>query len=125
MRLNLIMGVLLFFVSLNSVAGAEETAPLTLVRTIPLPGVEGRIDHMSIDHTAHRLYVAALGNNTLELIDLIAGKRVAQITGLAEPQGDCALPENGSVVVASGEDGKCRFYDKNQKLLATIDGLDD
>ena len=33
------------------------------------------------------------------------------------------LPDPSRVVVASGEDGNCRFYDENQKLLGTVDGL--
>jgi len=48
-------------------------APLNLVGTIDLPRVEGRIDHLALDRAAQRLYVAALGNNTVEVLDLKAG----------------------------------------------------
>ena len=50
--------------------------PLARVQVIALPGVEGRIDHLAADPVGKRLYVAALGNNTLEVIDLGAGKRI-------------------------------------------------
>ena len=40
-------------------------APLALVGTIDLPRVEGRIDHLAVDAASQRLYVAALGNNTV------------------------------------------------------------
>ena len=49
--------------------------PLILVRTIELPGVDGRIDHLAVDSPTQRLYVAALGNNTVEVVDLTASTR--------------------------------------------------
>src|SRR5216117_958293 len=41
---------------------------LRLVQTIPLPGVAGRIDHLAVDLAGKRLFVAALGNNTVEVV---------------------------------------------------------
>lgn len=106
-------------------ARAEDAAPLRLIQTIPLPGVEGRIDHMSVDLEGQRLYIAALGNNTLEVIDLTAGKRIQTIGGVKEPQGVCVIPESRKIVVASGQDNTCRIYDRSQKQLTTIESLDD
>src|SRR5262249_2973339 len=63
------------------------SAMLTLGQTIPLHGVEGRIDHLAVDLEGRRLFVAALGNNTLEVIDLAEGKQAARVTGFREPQG--------------------------------------
>ncbi len=83
-------------------AAAAERPPLELVRTIPMPAVEGRIDHMAADVQGHRLFVAALGNNTLEVLDLKQGKRLHTITGLHEPQGVAYLPRVGRIVVANG-----------------------
>jgi DNA-binding beta-propeller fold protein YncE len=102
-----------------------EPSPLREVQRIPLDGVEGRIDHLAFDAKNDRLYVAALGNNTVEIIDLKSGKRAGQIRGVQEPQGVWVLPESATLVVASGEDGKCRFYDADRKLLGAVDGLDD
>ena len=45
-------------------------APLVPVRTIVLTGVEGRIDHLSVDLDQNRLFIAALGNNSVEVVDL-------------------------------------------------------
>ncbi len=84
---------------------------LTLVRTIPLPGIEGRIDHMSLDPTGARLFVAALGNNTVEIVDLKAGKVTRSISGLSEPQGILYLPEFNRLYVANGGDGALRIFD--------------
>jgi len=40
--------VLLAFLSAVSASG-EDSGPLRLEKEIPLPGVEGRIDHFSVD----------------------------------------------------------------------------
>jgi WD40 repeat protein len=105
---------------------AEETSPLQLEGTVPLPDVKGRFDHFAVDLNAKRLFVAALGNNTVEVIDLEAGKRVHTIQGAREPQGLLFLPDAKQLVVAGGGDGSCRFYDCGTfKLLKTLDFKED
>jgi YVTN family beta-propeller protein len=100
--------------------------PLRQTTTIPLEGVKGRIDHMAIDPAGKRLFVAALGNNSVEVIDLSAGKVVRHLTAIAEPQGVAYLPDTKTLVVASGQDGKCRFYDgESLELKSAADDLDD
>jgi sterol desaturase/sphingolipid hydroxylase (fatty acid hydroxylase superfamily) len=85
------------------------SAPLRLVQTIALPGVEGRIDHLAVDVAGRRLFVCALGNGTLEVIDLEAGQRVQSLAGFKEPQGVRYLSDSATVVVASGGDGTATF----------------
>jgi len=112
---------LLFFLVLT---GLQDGNPLELLQTIPMPKVDGRIDHLAHDAKGDRLFVAALGNNTVEVIDLSQGKVVHRIEGLHEPQGVLSL--DGQIVVASGGDGSCRFYDgSTYKLLKTVDCKDD
>jgi hypothetical protein len=96
---------------------AESGTPLHLERTIGLPDVQGRIDHMAIDLAGERLFVAALGNNTLEVIDLRAGKRIRSITGLNEPQGVIYLPGFQRLFVTNGGDGSCKVFDGNSLNL--------
>jgi DNA-binding beta-propeller fold protein YncE len=115
---------LLLAALLSALAGAQEGKPLDLVQTIPMPKVEGRIDHLAHDAKAGRLIVAALENNTVEVLDLAQGKVVHRIEGLREPQGILFL--DGQIVVASGGDGSCRFYDGSTfKLAKTVDCKDD
>jgi len=71
---------------------AQEAAPLRLVQTIPLPNVEGRIDHLAIDLKGQRLFVAALGNDTVEIVDLGTGTRVRSLTDFHEPHGWTGRP---------------------------------
>ncbi len=85
----------------------QDRAPLRLVQTIPMPNVDGRIDHLAVDLAHKRLYVAALANNTLEVLDLNAGKVVQTVSGLKEPQGVVFVPGTGMLYVTTGGDGKC------------------
>jgi len=95
--------------------------PLRLVQKIPLPSVEGRIDHMSTDVQGQRLFVSAMGNNTLEVLDLKAGKRLARLTGLREPQGVFFVRKEDKIFVANGDNGTCSVFDgSSYKLLATV-----
>lgn len=75
-----------------------------------MPNVEGRIDHMALDIEHQRLYVAALGNNTLEVLDLRAAKVTQTITGLKEPQGVVYVRDLGKLFVTTGGDGKCYAF---------------
>ncbi|HEY2658362.1 MAG TPA: hypothetical protein VGI79_01475 [Caulobacteraceae bacterium] len=102
--------------------GAEPTtaadAPLILERTIPLKGVGGRIDHLVVDAAHQRLFVAELGNGSVEALDLARGASLGRISGLKEPQGLAYLPERNELVVASGGDGMVRFYRADDLSLA-------
>jgi DNA-binding beta-propeller fold protein YncE len=95
------------------------TSPLRLVQTIALPGVEGRIDHLAVDIAGERLFVCALGNGTLEIVDLHTGQRIQSIPGFKEPQGVRHLPDSGLVVVASGGDGTATFLEGNPLKRST------
>jgi len=68
-------------------ATSAQTAspPLILEAKIPLGQVSGRIDHHGIDVKRQRLLVAELGNNSLGVVDLKAGKVLSRIAGLSEP----------------------------------------
>jgi DNA-binding beta-propeller fold protein YncE len=107
-------------------AHAGEPTPLRLVQTIPLPNVEGRIDHMAVDLKDQRLFIAALGNNTVEVLDLRAGKRIRSITGLHEPQGVGFIPEFNKIFIANGKSGACDVFDASSfKLIKTVKFSDD
>src|SRR4030095_14839922 len=89
---------------------ADAGAPLVLEQTIPLKDVSGRIDHMAIDLVRHRLAVAELGNDTVDVIDLDNGRAVGRITDLGEPQGVAFTAAGDALVVANGDDGSVRFF---------------
>jgi DNA-binding beta-propeller fold protein YncE len=111
-----------FVIAALGIVSAQPGAPLKLEKTIPLSGVEGRIDHLSVDMNNQRLFVAALGNNTVEILDIKGAKSLHTISGLHEPQGVLYVPGQNRLFVASAKDGTCRIYDASSfQLLKTIE----
>ena len=115
--------VLLLLPSITSLrVQAQKDITLNLMETIPLQGIEGRIDHFALDWPGRRIFMAALGNGTVEVLDLNQGRRIHTIVGLKEPQGLAYVPELNRLFVASGGDGSCRIYDGvTYRLIAKID----
>src|SRR6266853_4870695 len=114
------------FASSKTPAMASSTArhllPLKLQEQIPVPNVAGRLDHFTADVKRKRLFVSALGNNTVEVIDVFAGKVIRSIKGLSQPQGPLYVPGFDKLYVANAEDGKMRVFDgANYALIKTID----
>jgi hypothetical protein len=89
---------------------AAKPTTLVLERSIALQGVSGRIDHMAVDLRRHRLFVAELGNGSIDAIDLAAGAVIRRIQGLKEPQGLAYAPETDVLAVASAGDGSVRLF---------------
>src|SRR5882757_8386598 len=97
--------------NLHAQTPSRTILPLQLEEQIPVPGVAGRLDHFTADAKRKRLFVSALGNNTVEVIDLFAGRVVQSIKGLAQPQGPLYVPGVDKLYVANAEDGKVRVYE--------------
>jgi len=85
--------------------------PVTLVGSVPLKGVEGRLDHLAVDVASRKLFVAALESHSVEVIDLAKRCRVHRLTGINEPQGLLCLPGQNRLLVCSRGDGTCRTFD--------------
>jgi DNA-binding beta-propeller fold protein YncE len=83
---------------------------LALERTITLANVSGRIDHMAVDLRRRRLFVAELGNNTVDVVELASGHVIHRIGDLREPQGVGYSPVSDVIAVANAGDGSVRFY---------------
>jgi hypothetical protein len=67
-------------------AYGQDKPILRLVQTIPLSGVNGRLDYMAVDLEKKRLFVAAVTNGTLEVLDLGARKVINSIPGIKDAQ---------------------------------------
>ena len=114
-------------VTLFLAVGTATAAPplVELVPNIPLKGAAGRLDHLAVDDKGERLFVANLSNNSLDVIDLKAGKLVKQIPGQRKIQGVAYAPDVDCIFVGNGADGACRVFDgRNYKLVGSIK-LDD
>lgn len=109
-----------------SMSVAAASPPLTQVQVIALPGVQRRIDHFAVDPAGQRLFVSALGNHTLEVVDVAAGKRITSIPDLNEPQGVAYLPSLHRIVVATRGGGTVTaFDDRDYRPVATIADMPD
>lgn len=99
-------------------ASAANVSSLVQTGSIPLEGVQGRLDHFA--SSKGRVYLSALGNDTVEVVDLFKGVVVKTIKGVPNPQGIAYSPESNELFVAS-EKGSVSIFDGNSyKLIATL-----
>lgn len=98
-------------IALMTFQTSPDRSPFTQVGTIDLPNVQGRIDHLATDTAAQRLYVAALGNNTVEVLDTKASTHVKSLPGFREPQGIAILPDAKLVGIANGQGDGVQLID--------------
>jgi WD40 repeat protein len=76
---------------------------------------------MAIDIKNQVLFIAALGNNSIEVVDLLKGESIFSVKGIDEPQGIAFIPQNNTICVSSGTSGDCNFYDaKTFSLLNSV-----
>jgi YVTN family beta-propeller protein len=105
--------------------GAGSNQPLVAQAPIALPNTSGRIDHMAIDLARKRLFVAELGNGSVDVIDLASRTVIKRISGLHEPQGVVYAGSADILAVASGGDGTVRTYDGGDLLPRAVIELGD
>ncbi len=107
----------------GKVQAADPGPPLVLERTIPLTEVSGRIDHMAVDLRRGRLFVAELGNGTVDVVDLATGRAIHRFAGLKEPQGVGYSPQADLIAIASAGDGSVRLFKGEDFLPAGVVSL--
>jgi DNA-binding beta-propeller fold protein YncE len=101
-------------------AQAQTEAPGKLIQSIPMPEVEGWMDHLAVDVKGRRLFVPAEHKKTLEVIDLRAGKVAHTITGFAgAPRKTVYLPDLNQIWIDDGETVK-NFNAQTYELIKTI-----
>ena len=98
---------------------------LTLTDKINLPNVSGRIDHIVYDSINHLAFVAALGNNSVEVVNINIKQVVHSIKNLKAPQG-LAYIQSAKRLIVANDDGEVMFFDiTTYKLIAEINLGDD
>jgi DNA-binding beta-propeller fold protein YncE len=117
--------ILLLIACLQMLAATDDISPLVL-KTVPLPQVAGRIDHFSADVAGHRLFVSALGNRSVEIIDAQTFRLVHSIPNFDEPQGIVFDNVANRLFVASGGDGTVKVLNGTSfKQTASVKRGDD
>jgi YVTN family beta-propeller protein len=118
------LGLSLIFASVPQVVAQKSSTvpsarPMVLTEAVPLEGVKGRFDHFAT--AGKQLFISALGNNTVEVIDISARTVVHTITGIPNPQGVAYSPETNKLFASSSK-GKLYIYDGTSfDLLKEID----
>jgi DNA-binding beta-propeller fold protein YncE len=112
-----------------SVAPAQTVSAPVLARTIALPGVSGKFDHLAVDRQGNRLFAAATTNQSVEVIDLASGKVMESLKGFGKPHGLFWLPGEGRLFVADGAKGEVSVFAgtplKRIKSIPLSDDADD
>jgi DNA-binding beta-propeller fold protein YncE len=83
----------------------EKEGSLRLVRTIDMPGVEGRFDHFAVDLKGQRLFLASIDHKAVEVFDLREGKWIHSIGGFSSPHAEFYVPASNQILVIDGGDG--------------------
>jgi DNA-binding beta-propeller fold protein YncE len=101
---------------------SKANPPLILTSQIPLPGVLGRFDHFTFDPAEPaRIFISAIGNDSVEVINLVRDREVHRIIGVPEPQGIVFAVGLNKLFVGSRE-GKLYIYNgTDYKLITAID----
>ena len=125
---RLLSGALLLGVS-AACGQAQVASPLTLQRTLALPQGTGKFDHFAVDLKANRLFIAATGNHTVEVVDLNTGKVSETLTGLGKPHGLAWIAESNTLYVSDGTQADLKIFTgsplKQVKSIKLSDDADD
>jgi DNA-binding beta-propeller fold protein YncE len=92
-------------------AAQDSQAALRLAAMIALPNVSGRIDHLGFDAARQHLFIAALGNDTVEVVDTARNVHLRSIPGFHEPQGIAVVADLNAVAIANGNSGTLQLVD--------------
>lgn len=95
---------------LSSGIAQQDTTHLVLDNTIVLQNIAGRLGHMAYNSKQNVIYLAALSNNTLEIVDLQNNKTIRSIKSLRQPIDVEYVPGVDIILVACLGDGLCRAF---------------
>jgi len=109
-RIAFVLAAGLAFVAVCPVV-ADESKTMKLIQTIPLEGKPGRFDHLALDANGERLFVANLSNDSLDIVDLKAGKTCQANHRTEEGQGVAFAPTLNRIYQGNGTDGVCNIFD--------------
>jgi hypothetical protein len=126
MQLRHDVAVVFIALFMSPVAAAADKSSLELVQTVALKGRAGGLDHLALDAKTERLFLANKANNTLDVIDLKAGKLLRQITAQQGVQGVIYVTELDKVFATLGSGGFLNVFNGSDlKLVKTVKFMDD
>ncbi len=85
--------------------------PLKQVQDLPLPGGATRLDYQSMDPTARRLYIAHMGDGTVEAVDLDRSAIAGTVPGTASVHGLMVAPDRHTLLAAASGTNEVALID--------------
>jgi DNA-binding beta-propeller fold protein YncE len=114
------------FLATSVISAKADGLPLERVKTIPLRGPVGGLDHLAVDAKRGRLFVANTVNDSLDVVDLKAGKLLKQVPGRGRIRGIDYSPDADRVFVGNGTGGVCNTFDgESYELIKSVPLGDD
>src|SRR6185437_15404869 len=105
--------VVLVFLLAGAGRAAEPVDKLaTPIQVIPLPGIDGTMDHLALDRPNARLFVTSLGKGVVAIADLKAGRMAMTMLGLPKPQGVAVAVDIDRIAITCDTDGGCHLCDR-------------
>jgi len=108
-------------------AWAQDSAPLKLVVTIPLPGLhDGDFDHFMPDIDGHRLFLTGEENEKVLVLDTNANKLIHTIENSKAPHAILYRADLKKIFVVEGDASEVKVYDSDSyksigEIKLTID----
>lgn len=93
--------------------GTASSLPLKQVQDLPLQGGATRLDYQTFDPAAKRLYIAHLGDGTVEAVDLDRQAVAGTIMGTASVHGVTAAPDRDLLLAAASGTNEVALIDTN------------
>ena len=114
--------ILLLFFTLTANSRAQEPAPLKLVATIPLPGLQdGDFDHFAPDVDGHRLFLTGEENGKVLVLDSSTNKLIHTMEDVKAPHAIFYRKDLKKLFIVEGDASAVKVYDSDSyKLLDEI-----
>jgi DNA-binding beta-propeller fold protein YncE len=98
--------------------GAPSSLPLRFVRDVAMPGPAARFDYQDIDVDARRLYIAHLGANDVDVVNLDTLEPAGTVPGVADVHGVRLAPDLHRVfATATGTDEVVSIDTGSQRVV--------
>src|ERR1700761_3480132 len=109
--MNIETAAVVLLLSLGAASADTRVAsPLVFDRAIALPAGTEKFDHFAFDGQSARLFIAATGSHSIEVLDLNAGKVTESLTGIGKPHGLAWVPATGVLYAADGTQGDLKIF---------------
>ncbi len=92
-------------------AEAPSSAPVVLLRSTPLPDIQGDFDHFAVNSADNRLYVSAEVHHSIEVFNLHTGEHLQSVPGVTTPHTLAFDVPSKRLFVADGDDNSCRILE--------------